>query len=190
MDMKDLVKKAFRDTVKFLPQEFKLMPLSRWNESVLRYHFCRFLAGSSHRVEQRVECGHIDLVLRDSSNSAFVEFKLYLHTPKFDPYGPYGAKPLGYKGGPGKKNLAEFQMCVDKLHERIRPGPPIPKYIVLVYADPSDRGKQNLTYARDYDDYRHKDSSVPIRPVESEGLVNARLYEVDGLSLGARTVLR
>jgi len=35
---------AFRDMVEFLRSEVELMPLSRWDESVLRHCFCRSLA--------------------------------------------------------------------------------------------------------------------------------------------------
>lgn len=183
MDMKDLVKNAFLDTVKFLPQEFMVMPLSRWNESVLRYYFCRFLARSSDKVEQRVECDRIDLVLRDLSNIAFVEFKLYLHPPRFDPYGLYGAKPCGYKGGAGRKNFGEFEKCVEKLQERQPQGHPLSKYIVLVYADPDDG--RRYRYADNYDNYQHSNAGVPLQLVESslpisttEGIVQAKLYEI------------
>ena len=179
--MKDLVKRAFRDTVDFLPHEFEVMSLSPWNESVLRYYFCRFLATSSPRVTQHVECDRIDLVLGNLSNIAFVEFKLYLHQRKF---ASYEGTPRGYKGGPGRKNLAEFQRCVDQLHEeRCESDPPVSKYIVLVYADPKDGTRRR--YASQYDDYRHPNPSVRLELVESagpipttEGIVQARLYEV------------
>ena len=39
------------------------MLLSSWNESVLRYYFCRSIATIYQDVAQFIECGQIDLVL-------------------------------------------------------------------------------------------------------------------------------
>jgi hypothetical protein len=161
------------------------MPLSRWNESVLRYHFCRFIATADlddvEQVEQFVECRRIDLVLKQGSNLAFIEFKFFLHHRRFDPYdGNVG----GFKGGPGPKNLEEFQKCVNQLHDH-RAHPSLLKYVVLVYADPTDGSRSRLRYANQYEDYHHPRDNVLIRLIESagpietkEGIVLARLYQL------------
>jgi hypothetical protein len=49
--MDEIVGSAFRETLAFLPSELRLMPLSRWNESVFRYFFCRFLGHWDRRCQ-------------------------------------------------------------------------------------------------------------------------------------------
>jgi hypothetical protein len=179
--MNEIVQAAFRDAIASLPTELALMPLSRWNESVFRFFFCRLLADAHPEVEQFVECERIDLVLAREGRRAFVEFKFYLHVQRFD---PYAGTTMGFKGGPGTKNLSEFRACLDQLHARAAPDG-LSKYVVLVYADPQDgRGKHR--YSSSYGDYRHSSTTLSIRMLESagpiettEGVVSARLYEVD-----------
>jgi hypothetical protein len=180
--MNEVVQTAFRSTVKFLPSEFAVMPLNRWNESVLRYYFCRFLAMARPDVEQFVECDKIDLVLGQPPLRAFIEFKFYRHPLRFD---PYDGKARGFKGGPGRKNLEEFQACIDLLHNRSSV-PDLSKYVVLVYADPTDGSRPNLRFSHHYDEYHHPRNQVAIRLVESsgpietkEGIVKSQLYEVE-----------
>ena len=181
-EMNEVVQTTFRNTVAFLTSEMELMPLSRWNESVFRYYFCRFLATAYPEVEQYIECGKIDLVLRRSPLVAFIEFKFYRHPRRFD---PYDGRSHGFKGGPGRKNLREFQACIDKLHER--PSTPgLSKYVVLVYADLTDGSRPSLRFSHQYNEYQHPRDNVTLRLVESSGpfettedIVRAQLYEVD-----------
>ena len=125
--MNEVVPTAFRSTVEFLPTEFPVMPLSRWNESVLRYYFCRFLATANPEVEQFVECDHIDLVLKSSRLVAFVEFKFDIKPRRFD---PCDGSARGFKGAPGAKNRREFQKCINRLHKR-RCTTEVSKYVVV-----------------------------------------------------------
>ncbi len=129
--MDDVVRTTFSDAVARMSDELGSMPLSRWNESVFRYFFCRRLAASYPDVTQFVECDHVDLVLHGPTEKAFIEFKFYLRQQKFD---PYSGSSLGFKGGPGPKNLGEFRKCIDQLYGR-RPVPGLSKYVALVYAD-------------------------------------------------------
>ena len=94
--MIEVVHAGFRGAVKLLESELQVMPLSRWNESVLRYYFCRSIATAHPDAEQLVECGRIDLVLAQAAFRAFVEFKFYWHPLRFD---PYGLDQRGFKGG-------------------------------------------------------------------------------------------
>src|SRR3989304_9781983 len=157
--MKELVQTAFRSTVEFLCSEVELMPLSRWNESVLGYFFCRFLATAHPEVEQFVECGKIDLVLRRSTLRAFIEFKCYRPPRRFD---PYDGSVRGFKGGPGRKNLGEFQACIDQLHDRPTTSG-LSKYVVLVYADPMDGTRPNARLSQHYDENHPPRDSVMLR---------------------------
>lgn len=132
-------------------------------------------------VEQFVECGKIDLVLRQPPEVAFIEFKFYRHRRRYD---PYDGRPRGFKGGPGPKNAGEFQACIDQLHKRPSV-PDLSKYVVLVYADPTDGSRPNLRFSDYYDDYRHPHAHVPIRRIEcsepietTDAIVQAQFYEV------------
>jgi hypothetical protein len=178
--MIDVVESAFRKTVERIRSEVRLMPLSRWNESVVRYWFCEALATAHPDVEQFVECDKIDLVLSRSPQRAFIEFKFYRHPRRFD---PYDGNPRGFKGGPGRQNLREFQSCIDMLHRR-RSQSGLSKYLVLIYADPTDGSRPSLRFARQYEEYHHPDEAVALRLVESSeqiltsDVVRAQLYEV------------
>ncbi len=177
------IRVIFRNTVEFLRSEVKLMPLSRWDESVLRYHFGRLLATDYPEVEQLVECDTIDLVLRRPPSVAFIEFKLYRKARRLD---PYDGRPRGYKGGPSLQNVREFQACVDQLHERrSKAHLDLSKYIILVYADSTDVSRSNRRFSRYYDDYHHPRECVSLRrmecagPIETtEAMVQAQLYQV------------
>ncbi|MBQ0895098.1 hypothetical protein KBX37_18655 [Micromonospora sp. U56] len=179
--MDDIVRSTFSSTMAFMPEELRRMPLSRWNESVFRYFFCRQLSDAYPDVNQFVECDRIDLVLHSAEEKAFVEFKFYLHPRRFDPYtGDWS----GFKGGPGLRNLEEFRRCVDHLHGR-KPMHGLSKYIILVYADPAGGSSPGNRYSVHYDDYLHVDEKITLDllasggPVESdEGRVQARLFAV------------
>ncbi len=178
MMMSDVIRTAFDRTVATL--EGEASTLSLWNESVLRYHFCRSVAAASTAVEQFVECGRIDLVLALVEERAFVEFKYYARPTRFDPYGS-GAR--GFKGGPSSQNLREFQRCVDYLHSR-EARPSLRKYIVLVYVDPT--GDARTTYETHYGTYQHPRTGVLalLHSAEIRGddaMARAILFEVDSM---------
>lgn len=180
-NMNEIMRTAFASTLRFLPTETATMPLPRWNESAFRYFFCRHLSESHPDVDQFVESSRIDLVLRRGNESAFVEFKFYLHPQRFD---PYSGASRGYKGGPGAKNLAEFQACIDQLHRRPS-AEGLSKFVVLAYADPAGDTRLGLRYSRQYDDYRHADENVTVTLLAQAGpvsidatVLHARLYSV------------
>lgn len=181
--MDDVVRSTFSSTLALLQEELRRMPLSRWSESVFRYFFCRSLADAYPGVKQLVECGRIDLVLHSGEEKAFVEFKFYLRPKRYD---PYTGEPLGFKGGPGAQNLREFRQCVNALsHRQSMPG--LSRYVVLVYADPSDGASPGNRYSDNYDDYLHPDKNVALEVLEShgpfesaEGHVKAKLFAVRG----------
>lgn len=178
--MRGEVATAFRGAVDALRSELPLMPLSRWNESVFRYYFCRAVAVAHPGVEQFVECEKIDLVLAGGGLRAFVEFKFYVNPRRFD---PYGHSRSGFKGGPSLKSLAEFRSCVDQLASR-HAVPGLSKFVVLAYVDGTEERRAKHRYSDHYDSYEHP-SDVGLLLVESggpiesaEGIVRARLFEV------------
>ena len=177
MDLDAVIRAAFRRAVDQLRSDVTSMPLSRWNESVFRYFFCDALG----RVDSDVECGKIDLVLSKAEARAFVEFKFYRQPRRYD---PYDGSDLGFKGGPGRKNLADFQGCIDQLHKR-RYSPGLSKYVVLVYAAAPEGGRSRITYDHHYDPYEHPDTAVGLTALESseriptnEGTIRAQLYKL------------
>jgi hypothetical protein len=153
----------------FVPTELVLMPLSRWNESVFRYFYCRALAEAHPEVKQLVECDRIDLVLHHGTEKAFVEFKFYLQPRRINPYtGGWS----GFKGGPGTQNLNEFRQCITTLHARaFVPG--LSKYIVLVYADPNEGTSPGRQYSIHYDSYVHSDENIAVHMLESHGPIES-----------------
>lgn len=184
--MDEVVLAGFRGAAAALKEELKVMPLDRWSESVLRYHFCRAVAEAHLTVEQFLECSRIDLVLASGDLRAFVEFKYYWHALR---YHPYEGQQTGFKGGPSEKNVQEFRSCVNQLADRDSP-PGLSKYIVLFYADRAEAHQRKHTYGKHYDDYRHDQPNVmrlmeTWGPIEAGvGVVRASLYEVDGPQSG------
>ncbi|HXZ14078.1 MAG TPA: hypothetical protein VEG64_16955 [Candidatus Sulfotelmatobacter sp.] len=178
--MRKLIKRAFNDTAESLPRELKTMPLGRWSEGVFRYFFCRFLSKANASIVQRLECDHIDLVLRGKHEIAFVEFKFYWRPPRFN---PETDQPCGFKGGPGKKNLSEFRKCIKKLGSR-RSDPNLSKYVVLLFADPLHTPRQKNSFARSYGDYKHTSRGTTVQSLSQksfhadEHAITCRLFEI------------
>jgi hypothetical protein len=181
MDLLKVVREAFDATLSRLEADTSLMPMNRWNESVFRYSFCHSIATAHPEVRQLLECDKIDLVLSNAAQRAFVEFKFYQRSPRFD---PYSGSQRGYKGGPSAKNLAEFRDCIDCLCARSEV-PELAKYVVLVYADPIDRANTHFRFEDHYVAYQHPVPHVAVRELATGGpfvtgndTVSARLYQV------------
>jgi len=178
--MRNLIKRAFNDTVAFLPRELKTVPLGRWSEGVFRYFFCRFLSNAHRGIDQLVECNHIDLVLRGVREIAFVEFKFYWRPPRFQ---PQTGERCRFKGGPGKKNLSEFRECIKKLASR-RTDPNLSKYVVLLYADPPATPHQKSSFAKSFDNYKHVSRGTTVKCLAQKSFhadkhaITCRLFEV------------
>lgn len=181
--MRQLVITAFKNTVAQILLDLAQMPTDRWNESVFRFMFSRAVTQAATErgvdVHQFFECERVDIVLRKNGDRAFIEFKFYIHSPKYDVLS--GAN-LGRKGYPSNKNVSEFTNCVQTL--RALPVPPdVLKMVALFYADPvkatgrryeddyGDRGIENRLLIR---------RLIAIGPFIANGVenCNARLYEV------------
>ena len=172
--MKELITESFRKLIESIAPEVKKVPLSCWNESVLRYFFCRVLADASPSVKLYVECDRIDLVVVQPPKRAFIEFKFYQRSERID---AYDDRKRGYKGGPSAKNVIEFRTCIDDLCRR-GAAADLSKYIILVYLDAKNSNR--LTFASSYDDYNNPAIGlVDRRTVEIAGAVLCgNLYEV------------
>ncbi|MEX1164620.1 MAG: hypothetical protein WEB03_13690 [Nitriliruptor sp.] len=178
--MIEVVQPAFRASMDLLLEDLASMPLDRWNESVFRFFFCRAVATQHPDVRQFVEAGRIDLVLERAVQRAFIEFKFYDRRIRV---GPYDSKSRGYKGGPGRKNLGEFQRCIDALHQRPWV-PELSKFVVLVYADGAGY-PEGRRFSRYLDEYEHPDEAVALQLLDSCGpshisgkTVQGKLFEV------------
>lgn len=178
--MRVLIERAFSDTVELVQSELKTMPLDRWSEGVFRYFFCRCFSNANPSIIQHVECDRIDLVLRGEFESAYIEFKFYQRPPKFN--SKTGA-PCGYKGGPGRKNMWEFQQCVEQLGNRCFE-PNLSRYVVLFYADPPAASLQKNSFAESYGAYNHANREITVQCVAHKSLetdthtLACKLFEV------------
>jgi hypothetical protein len=180
--MKQTVIEIFRRTVSSVEHELKQVCLEHWHESILRFFFVKEALRNNPPLVCNVECNYIDLVLRKDDLFAFVEFKFYLHAPKYD---PYNGKRLSRKGYPSRGNFNNFNDCVTRLYER-KPDDRLGKFIVLAYADPLD--SRVRTYGSFYDDFvvAHGsgitlnliDSICDVTCVGTDSKVTFRLFEV------------
>ncbi|MHC4062332.1 MAG: hypothetical protein ACYSR6_12130 [Planctomycetota bacterium] len=173
---------VFRRTASTLSKELELICLDHWHEGILRFLFLKEVLTYDDSLTCFVECDRIDLVIRKGNVGAFIEFKFYLHSPKYDPY--TGAR-IGRKGYPSPKNFKEFNKCIDELHRR-RQDQNIAKFIVLAYADPVNA--KTKTYGGYYDDFtipserninlKTIDSVESIRCGKTNSMITLKLFEI------------
>ena len=108
-----------------------------------------------------------------------MEFKFYIHSPRYD---ELDGTPEGMKGGAGKKNFGEFKDCVRTLRQRHK-AHGVLKLVALFYSDPATGTGYDAYYGEssDFEGKLRIDRLVsigPFTPRGSEGICNARLYEV------------
>lgn len=180
--MRLLLIAAFEDAIAQIRAEEARMPLDRWNESVFRFFYSRAIAALEPDVTQLVECDRIDLVLHRGSERAFVEFKFYTHSIRYD---PITGEQTGMKGFPSPENRREFKNCVDTLRKRPVPSEGL-RVVALFYADPVSAQK---IYEQRYGDDSLVEDELNINRLASIGpflshdlqnTCNARLYEIGG----------
>ena len=173
---------VFRRTASTLSKELRSICLHHWHESILTFLFVKEVLRYDDSLTCFVECDRIDLVIRKGNLGAFIEFKFYLHPPKYDPY--TGAR-IGRKGYPSPQNLKEFENCIDELHRR-KQNQNITKFIVLAYADPVNA--KTKTYGGYYDDFtlpserniniKMIDSIESIRCGKTNSVITLKLFEI------------
>jgi hypothetical protein len=162
--MRQLLIQAFKDAVDQIGTDMVRMPITRWNESVFRFIYSRAITKLQKDVKQFFECERIDLVLRHESEGAFVEFKFYIHSPKYDAL--YG-NVCGRKGYPSDKNVSEFKKCVKELRKRDTPQNFL-KLVALFYADPVRTNGRK--YDGDYGDRSAIEHKLKLHRLASCGL--------------------
>jgi len=181
--MRQLLITALKDTVTQIRHDLRLMPLTRWNESVFRFTYCRAIARQEPDVKQFDECDRMDLVLHRNSERAYVEFKFYIRRAAHD---PLSGVRTGMKGGPSRKNWQEFKKCVKTLRQRPAPSEVL-KIVVLFYADSVSTGQKTFesyygarTDIEDRLMIRRLASIGPFQSGDSDSnsICNARLYEI------------
>jgi hypothetical protein len=189
--MRHIVVEAWKDTVARIEADLREMPLSRWNESVLRFFYSRALTERAPDVRQEFECGRIDLVLCRNCRKrklVYVEFKFYVHAR----HDPLICGKENRKGGPGQGNFKEFEKAIETLRKRsVPPGVlKVLKIVALFYCDPASTASKT-TYDRWFGDRSKVESKLrkrirplcSIRPFRlrcngSESVCHARLWEV------------
>jgi hypothetical protein len=179
--MRQLLITAFEDAVTQTKADLKLMPLTRWNESVFRFLYSRAVTTRAPDVTQFFECNKIDLVLHRKSEGAFIEFKFYIHSPAYD---ALTGKKIDMKSFASPQNFREFKNSVGILRQRPAP-PEILKLVALFYSDPCDPRRK--TYNACYGDSSGVERELnicrlisigPFSPEGSDTICSARLYEV------------
>jgi hypothetical protein len=85
-----------------------------------------------------------DLLVQIDAVATVIEFKYYLRRRKLG----LGGEHLGFKGGPGPKNEAEFYDCVQKLRTAVLPGV-ADRRLILVYQRESN-GRYRYSFDRSY----------------------------------------
>jgi hypothetical protein len=86
------------------------------------------------RPRFQAEWRRFDLLVQIDELATVIEFKYYLQRHARGLSG----EPLGFKGGPGPQNEAEFNACVQKLRTNVPPGV-ADRRLVLVYERESVR---------------------------------------------------
>jgi len=115
--------------------------------------FRSFLLAEIMRRERNAMCQtewhRSDLLVQLGRAAALVEIKFYFtrRTYSLDGTGS------GWKGGPGSKNEAEFEKCIDKLRHSDLPEI-THKFLVLVYFCGTIKERGSRSYGSSYDDVR------------------------------------
>jgi len=141
-----MLEKSVRDTSLKIKEELDTIPLSLFNESILRYFFCKKLLQNNPRLKCQIEWyERIDLFIKSSNENILIEFKFYQYPKRYS----IDCKSYTLKGYPSNKNFDEFRKCVEKL-EKIEnrlfkhTGKKLKykKYIILAYVKSSKEHKE------------------------------------------------
>jgi len=185
--VRQLLIAAFKDTVARIEADADRMRLADWNESVFRFMYSLAVARREQNIRQFSECGSIDLVLRHKNELGFVEFKFYVHRPKYDPFS--GEKCQGMKSYPSRKNYREFEKSVGTIRGRLSANHDPLKFVALFYSDPDPMSDERKTYYWYYGDDSRLESQVKIHRIDStqsfsrkddgsKSICYAKLYEI------------
>ena len=130
----------------------------------------------------QTEWHRFDLLIQQGRQATVIEFKYYLQRRTLGLLG----EDLGFKGGPGPKNEAEFKACVDKLRTAALPGVD-DRRLVLVYEKQSHSGFR-YSFNGSYQDLAAGDDLVDVQKLTVDQLEARVLRPRLGLATGDETV--
>jgi hypothetical protein len=143
----DWVPDVTREAMRRLLAHADKVGLPNTDESTLRAFF---MAAAHDQLDSRprfqTEWHTFDLLLQIGELATIIEFKYFLRRRTF---GLQGDR-LGFKGGPGPKNEAEFNACVHKLRTAV-PSGVADRRLILVYERQSNGGSR-YSFSRSYRD--------------------------------------
>jgi hypothetical protein len=88
----------------------------------------------------QTEWHRFDLLVQIGTLATVIEFKYYMRRRTLG----FGGEPLGFKGGPGPKNEAEFSACVRKLRTAVLPGVADRRLILAYEREPNGRSRRSF----------------------------------------------
>jgi hypothetical protein len=92
----------------------------------------------------QTEWSRFDVLVQIGTLATIIEFKYYMRRRTFG----LGGKPLSFKGGPGPKNEAEFNACLEKLCTAVPTGVG-DRRLILVYEREAN-GRSRYSFDRSY----------------------------------------
>lgn len=141
----DWVPDVTREAMRRLLAHAEKVELPNTDESTLRAFF---MAAAHDQLGSRprfqTEWRRFDLLLQIGELATVIEFKYYVQRRTQGLQGEH----LGFKGGPGLKNEAEFTACVQKLRTAVLPGV-ADRRLILVYEGQSN-GRSHHSFDRSY----------------------------------------
>jgi hypothetical protein len=143
----DWVPDVTREAMRRLLAHAEKVGLPNTDECTLRAFFmaaARDQLGPSPRFQ--TEWRKFDLLVQTGELATIIEFKYYLQRRTLGLQG----EPLGFKGGPGPRNEAEFKACVHKLRTAVPQGV-TDRRLILVYETQSNPASRN-SFGRSYRD--------------------------------------
>lgn len=160
--------------------EGQIVPFENWDESVFRWMFIKALRQMFPGMECEIEWNRVDLLIR-ATPRILIEFKFY--------FGPQqrrdlDGKKLGWKGGFGPKNFAEFCDCVQKQAMQMIKKFDVSscrRFIVLGYASHPNETAKRLNAALTYDE-------VCVPDEIASRIELTRLKTFDGLGDAAKSI--
>jgi len=143
----DWVPKVTREAMCRLLAHAAKVGLANTDECTLRAFFmaaAHDLVDPSPRLQ--TEWRRFDLLLQNNGLATVIEFKYYMRRRSLGLQGEH----IGFKGGPGPKNEAEFKACVEKLRTAAIPGV-ADRRLILVYERQPNSGSR-YSFSQSYQD--------------------------------------
>jgi hypothetical protein len=155
----DWVPDVTREAMRRLLAHAEKVGLANTDECTLRAFF--MAAAHDHLKPSpkfQTEWRRFDLLLQVGDLATIIEFKYYMQRRTVGLQGQH----LGFKGGPGLKNEAEFNACVHKLRTAELPGVADRRLILVYEEQPNGGTRHSLSQS-----YRDLAASADLADVQS-----------------------